>query len=79
MNFTAIELYNQDGKKEKKQLPQFNAIIGNPPYTRQEDIGVMQGTIKKDEIQALVKAECGFKSNQQTGIYAYFFYHAFSF
>ncbi|MBI5218050.1 MAG: N-6 DNA methylase [Bacteroidia bacterium] len=75
-SFTPLEFLNSKGKKEKKQLPQFNAIIGNPPYTRQEDIGTMDGTVNKDNIQALVKAECGFTPSQRTSIYAYFFYHA---
>lgn len=73
---TKIELHNQEGVLEKKSLPQFDAIIGNPPYTRQEDIGTMHGTQKKNKIQALVKLECGFEPSQRTSIYGYFFYHA---
>ncbi|MGA2408254.1 MAG: N-6 DNA methylase [Bacteroidales bacterium] len=79
MSYSKIELHNNDGEIEKKILPQFNAIIGNPPYTRQEDIGAMHGTVKKEAIQTLVKAECGFNPSQRTSIYAYFFYHAATF
>jgi type I restriction-modification system DNA methylase subunit len=71
-----ISLHNQDGQLEKKTLPKFNAIIGNPPYTRQEDIGTMHGTQSKDRIQKLIKTECYFEPSQRTSIYAYFFYHA---
>lgn len=73
---TNVSLHNQHGQIEKKTLPKFDAIIGNPPYTRQEDIGTMHGTVSKSRIQALIKQECGFEPSQRTSIYAYFFYHA---
>ncbi len=73
---TKIALHNQKGEQEKKILTQFDAIIGNPPYTRQEDIGSMHGTQKKEQIMGLIKQECGFEPSQRTSIYAYFFYHA---
>lgn len=73
---TSIPLHNQKGKIEKSPLPKFDVIIGNPPYTRQEDIGTMHGTVSKLKIQALIKSECGFEPSMRTSIYAYFFYHA---
>jgi hypothetical protein len=76
---TKVEIHNQDGETERKPLPTFHAVIGNPPYTRQEDIGAMHGTIKKEHIQKLIKAECSFNPSQRTSIYAYFFYHASAF
>ncbi|MDB5228276.1 MAG: Methylase [Bacteroidota bacterium] len=72
----SIPLHNQKGVLERKAMPEFDAIIGNPPYTRQEDIGTMHGTISKAKITALIKSECGFEPSQRTSIYAYFFYHA---
>jgi type I restriction enzyme M protein len=74
-----IVLHNQEGVLEKKALPKFDAIVGNPPYTRQEDIGTMHGTQNKNNIQALIKVECGFEPSQRTSIYGYFFYHATTF
>ncbi len=71
-----ILLHNQQGELEKKPLPKFDAIIGNPPYTRQEDIGTMHGTVSKAKIQTLIKRECGFEPSLRTSIYVYFFYHA---
>ena len=71
-----ITFHNQYGDKESKILPKFDAIIGNPPYTRQEDIGTMQGTVSKGRIQGIIKGECGFIPSQRTSIYGYFFYHA---
>lgn len=76
---TKIELHNRQGVKEKELLPKFDAIIGNPPYTRQEDIGAMHGTVVKSKIQGIIKSECGFEPSQRTSIYAYFFYHAATF
>lgn len=74
-----VAFHNQHGIKENKHLPKFDAIIGNPPYTRQEDIGTMRGTVSKAKIQSLIKAECSFEPSQRTSIYAYFFYHASAF
>ena len=74
-----IELHNDEGVKVRKALPKFDAIVGNPPYTRQEDIGAMHGTVKKSKINAIINAECGFLPSQRTSIYAYFFYHATAF
>jgi type I restriction enzyme M protein len=76
---TTEQLHNQEGKYEKKLLPKFDAIVGNPPYTRQEDIGTMNGTQSKEKIQKLIKTECHFEPSQRTSIYAYFFYHASAF
>lgn len=72
---TKVRLHNQDGAVDLRSLPQFDAIIGNPPYTRQEDIGTMQGTVGKEEIQSIIKGECGFEPSKRTSIFAYFFYH----
>ncbi|WP_419803588.1 HsdM family class I SAM-dependent methyltransferase [Mucilaginibacter sp.] len=73
---TKVAFHNQQGEKESRPLPKFDAIIGNPPYTRQEDIGTMRGTVNKAKIQSLIKAECDFQPSQRTSIYGYFFYHA---
>lgn len=73
---TKVEIHDFEGKKQKKILPKFDIIIGNPPYTRQEDIGIMQGTVKKETIQQLVKDYWNMTPSARTSIYAYFFYHA---
>jgi len=71
-----VGFHNQEGELENKPLPKFDAIIGNPPYTRQEDIGTMHGTVSKIKIQSLVQSECSFTPSQRTSIYSYFFYHS---
>ena len=63
---TSVTMHNQQGVLEKKFLPKFDAIVGNPPYTRQEDIGTMHGTVNKTKIQSLIKQECGFEPSQRT-------------
>jgi hypothetical protein len=75
----AVKLHNQDGKTERRILPKFDAIIGNPPYTRQEDIGTMVGTVSKESISNIVKERYDFSPSRRTSIYGYFFYHANSF
>ncbi|MFN8310851.1 MAG: N-6 DNA methylase [Chitinophagales bacterium] len=74
-----VIMHDPNGRKEKIKLPKFDAIIGNPPYTRQEDIGTMIGTQSKTQIQSLIYKEFHFYPSQRTSIYAYFFYHAAAF
>jgi type I restriction-modification system DNA methylase subunit len=74
-----VDFLNSKGEKEKKLLPKFDAIIGNPPYTRQEEIGSLQGLVSKDIIKKIVESDCGITPSQRTSIYAYFFYHSFVF
>lgn len=71
--------HDMDRNPVRQVLPAFDAIVGNPPYTRQEDIGEMQGTATKDEIQGLIKQQFSFTPSARTSIYAYFFYHADTF
>jgi methylase of polypeptide subunit release factors len=74
--YSKLDFLNKKGEKEKRTLHDFDAIIGNPPYTRQEDIGSMQGLVSKEIIQKLINTECGISPSQRTSIYAYFFYHS---
>lgn len=71
-----------NGTIKKQYPPFFDAIVGNPPYTRQEDIDAfMQGT--KNNIRFTIKEEWKLIDNtqrieptQRMSIYGYFFYHA---
>jgi type I restriction-modification system DNA methylase subunit len=72
------EMYSQDGKKIRNFLPQFDAIIGNPPYTRQEEINAFNSKAK-DNIANLAKQVWKTETSNRTSIYAYFFYHAAQF
>lgn len=71
-----------NGKAIKQQPPLFDAIVGNPPYTRQEDINAFKSDAK-DNIKQVIKEEWRLIDNtqkvevsQRTSIYGYFLYHA---
>ncbi len=72
------------GKKEKEIVyPRwFDAIVGNPPYTRQEEIPDM-GIDKEKLIENALKDITGKKKladiSKRAGIYTYFFFHGTKF
>jgi type I restriction enzyme M protein len=68
-------------KIAKVKIPEMNAVVGNPPYIRQEKIGEKE---EKGHIRRVVEKEWGnFRVTNQTGIfissqadiYVYFFIH----
>lgn len=76
------------GKEQHRNvvIPPLDAVIGNPPYIRQEDIakakkkgnsGPEQGT--KEYYQQLVLKESGAKLSGRSDIHCYFWPHATSF
>jgi hypothetical protein len=77
------------GKTQRRDLkiPSLDAVVGNPPYLRQEDIptrakkkskrGPEHGT--KDYYQMLVLKESGAKLSGRSDIHCYFWPHAASF
>lgn len=75
------------GKKEKPiQLEQVDAVVGNPPYLRQEDIrkakkkpGQVPAKGTKDYYQYLVKKETGIKLSGRSDLHCYFWGHASTF
>lgn len=75
------------GKKEKPiQLEQVDAVVGNPPYLRQEDIrkakkkpGQVPARGTKDYYQYLVKKETGIKLSGRSDLHCYFWGHASTF
>lgn len=63
-------------------IPPLDAIVGNPPYVRQEDIPkakrkAQKGT--KDHYQSLVEHEAGVKLSGRSDLHVYFWPHAASF
>ena len=76
------------GKEEKEvQLPaEFDAIVGNPPYTRQEEMGQLKGgaEYKQRLIRIALSRADGITLNdspisKRAGIHAYFFIHGTKF
>lgn len=64
-DFFEIESKNMD----------FDAIIGNPPYTRQEEIDeFIEG--EKEKINKVIEYDWGFSPKKNTSLYGHFFYHA---
>jgi len=58
-------------------LPQFDAVIGNPPYTRQEELAKQE----KEKIESMLKRDWGegFRVSGRTSLYALVLYHAAAF
>ncbi len=63
---------------EVQLIPKFDAIVGNPPYTRQEDINAFNEKAKEQIYNVLAK-EWDITPSKRTSIYAYFFYYAAAF
>ncbi len=68
----------------KVEIPQLDAVVGNPPYIRQEDIPkskskkrIKHGT--KEYYQQLIKRESGASFSGRSDIHCYFWPHATSF
>jgi len=75
---TKVDFFDNFGNKEKRCLPMFDSIIGNPPYTRQEDINAFNDKTKGN-IANLIYGEWKLKPSKRTSIYGYFFYHSASY
>jgi type I restriction enzyme M protein len=72
------EIHDSDGKPLEIPFLNFDAIVGNPPYTRQEDIDSFNPKQKEVISQILVSELGDFVKHisKRTSIYAYFFYRA---
>ncbi len=72
---TLIELPYDDGYGQTIKPGLFDAIIANPPYVRQEDIG----KTRKTKYAAQVLKEAKLKASGRSDLHVYFWGHAFSF
>lgn len=67
------------GVLTKIRIPQVDAVVGNPPYTRQEEMeDVFQAEYKK-KLSETIKRDFGYSIGRRAGIYAYFFIHGAKF
>jgi len=57
----------------------FDAVVTNPPYTRQEKMEHIFMKEYKERLGKLVREVYGINVGKRSGIYAYFFYHGGSF
>src|SRR4030042_1117420 len=64
-------------KVDPPLLPCMGAIIGNPPYTRQEILdGLNAGKNYKDKLTNVIKRDFDLTISGRAGIYAYFLLHS---
>ncbi len=78
--------FSEDYKKMKKmeeysefELPQFDAIVANPPYTRQEEMEDVMEEGYKERLRALMKQFLGVNIGKRSSIYAYFLLYPYIF
>ena len=78
--------FSKDYKKMKKmekhsesELPQFDAIVANPPYTRQEEMENIREKGYKERLKALMKEHLGINIGKRSSIYAYFLLYPYIF
>lgn len=57
----------------------YNAVVTNPPYTRQEEMEDIFLGKYKDRLRKLIKKICKVEVSKRSSIYAYFFLHGASF
>jgi len=66
-------------KKEKKiSIPPVDAFVGNPPYTRQEEMEEYIAEYKNKLVQK-IESEWGFSLGKRSSIYVYFMLHGIKF
>jgi len=63
-----------DGNPEKVEFSNFDVVIGNPPYTRQEEMDDFYPGLK-EKAWELARKEWNVKVSKRSSIFAYFFYH----
>jgi methylase of polypeptide subunit release factors len=61
-------------KKVPVPIPQFDSIVGNPPYLRSQNQDDLDPQYRKRLFQAAVSA--GFDAGAKTDLFAFFIYHA---
>ncbi|MFX1513347.1 MAG: class I SAM-dependent DNA methyltransferase [Promethearchaeota archaeon] len=71
-------IYTPNGTLNEKKIPKFEVIVGNPPYTRQEDL-IEDHAGSKDKISAIIENECNVKLPRRASSYAYFLLHSLHF
>ena len=64
--------YDSDGKR--KANPGFDAVVGNPPYVRQESIGKFKNVMQLSKNNSLGLKNCIIPSKMDLG--GYFYYHS---
>lgn len=68
---------NIRNRSQRINIPKFDVVVANPPYTRQEELGEYSATYKQKLESALVDDWGGkYQVGKRAGIHAYFLLHA---
>jgi len=70
---------NLSSEDLEKELPTFDAILTNPPYTRNEEMEDRTRKDYKKDIVSLLEKETGVKIGSMCSIYTHFFFHGAQF
>ncbi len=75
------EVKGLDSKVFKREMPSIDTVVGNPPYTRQEEMGSdVFGQKYKQRLSTLIETDFpDTKLPLRSGIYSYFFVHGTKF
>jgi hypothetical protein len=65
-------------EKVQTAVPQFNAVVGNPPYTRQEEMEDLFPGLK-DRAHSAIQRDWKLEVSKRSSIYALFFLHGAAF
>lgn len=67
------------GELAEVKVPHVDAVVGNPPYTRQEEMESAFGERYKEKLNFVIKKDFHFSIGKRSGIYSYFFIHGSKF
>jgi len=75
-----LDISTLDASNLRHNISNINVIIGNPPFTRQEELkGVIFGEKYKAKMKDVLIKDFNIELNTRAGIYAYFITHSASF
>jgi tRNA1(Val) A37 N6-methylase TrmN6 len=63
------------GELAEIRIPHVDAVVGNPPYTRQEEMESAFEEKYKEKLDTVIKKDFHFSIGKRSGIYSYFFIH----
>ncbi len=77
----SMEVHGLGRERFVREIPPVQAVIGNPPYTRHEELHAQVfGANYKQTLQRVLSNDFpGYDFSDQSGIYAYFFSHGLHF
>jgi len=71
-----VPVRNPEGREEEIRLPKLDAIVSNPPYTRQEEMEEVAIGIKARAYEMCKREWPGISISKRASLYVYFFMHA---